>query len=144
MASLPSWGSQPDRSPKRQPAGTRRPAWPFSFLGGRAIADTECRIANELPVIEHLGRHAHLLFRLLVRNPPVLVPREHERLRKDLRIVNGHDHLYVIVVDARVALLDLGVDAVRMAGLVEPRLVGDADGVDDERVIVFPAPDRIS
>ncbi len=112
----------------------------LAFLG-RSGADAERGIADQLPVIDHLGRHAHLLFRFLIRNPPVLVAREHERLGEDLRVVNGHDHLDVIVVDACVAFLDFGVDTVRMAGLVEPRHVGDAGGVDDERVIVFPVPD---
>src|SRR6266850_3570713 len=149
MVAPPSWGWQPDRSPTRQPVDTRSPAGisrtvpghaALSFLGRRSVADTECRVANELHVVDHLGRNTHLLFRFLIRNPPVVVLRKHKRLRKDLRIVNGHDHLQMIVVDARVAFLDAGVDAVRMAGLVKPRLVTDADGIDHERVITFPMP----
>src|SRR5690349_17903990 len=83
-----------------------------------AVLGAERRIADRLHVVDHLGRHAHLLLGFLIRDPAVVILREHERLREDFRIVHGHDHLQVVVIRTSEAFLDLRVHTVRVPRLV--------------------------
>src|SRR5207237_9570814 len=65
------------------------------------------------------------------------------RLGVRARIIHGHFESEVAFIDARPALDDVQLLRVRIAPVVEPRLVVEADRVDDERV-TLPSADRVA
>ncbi len=73
------------------------------------------------------------------REVPVGVP----GLRVRARIVDHHVELERLLVDALIALGQMQLLGVRMAHLIEPRLVVEADGVHDQRVAVLVVADRV-
>src|ERR1041384_7705255 len=80
----------------------------------------------EVSVDESIERHAHL-------------PRAGEHLR----IVDRHFVLDVIAIDRRVALDDVKIGAVEIAGVIEPGALIELSHVNDERV-AFPVAARIA
>src|SRR5579864_6533376 len=80
-------------------------------------------IADGLEILDHFGRYADLLVKDLIGDPLEVHGPERKRLGIDLGIVDRERHLQVIVIDAGVALPNVGVDAVRVSRAGEPGAV---------------------
>src|SRR5689334_19906887 len=110
-----------------------------SLLGRRyALAS---RIPDEAQILNHLGRHAKLFGELLIRQPLEADFAEHEGLRVELWIIDGHGELQIVVVHAGVALLHVSLDGVRISGAVEPGFVIQTGAIHHKRVVVHPFAD---
>src|SRR5262245_20610635 len=108
------------------------------------LSRTEDRLAEvvDQPVEELVVLLADVLLQLAV-GLPRNIPGDRERPRIRTRI--GHRGLVVqrVLVRPREPLYHVQLVGVRMAEVVEPRILVEADDVDDKRV-ALPAADRVS
>src|SRR5688572_32667827 len=91
--------------------------------------------AHEAEGVAFVVEHAHILLNPTIQRQTYL-PRPCEYLR----IFDGRLIADVVRGDRRIALDDVQRLAVKVAGAIEPRLVGEVDHINDERVPLPASP----
>src|ERR1700693_4425594 len=97
-----------------------------------------------LQILLLLGGYAEPLIDFLIRNPLVIEGPERKRLGIHRRIIDGDAQLHVVMVDARVAFLNVRVCAVRNPVTRHPGSFVQPGRIDDKIVVVFPMADRVA
>src|SRR6266403_1993282 len=101
-------------------------------------------IANELQIFGLFRWYAELFLVVLSRNPFETGFGDHKRLRIRLRIVNRDGNFQGVMIHTRVAFLHAQIDAMRMAGIIQPASFVTPDRIHDECVISLPMSYRVS
>src|ERR1700730_5396515 len=101
-------------------------------------------VADEFQIFGLLRRHAELLLEVLSRNPLVIGFGDHKKLRISLRIVNRDHNFQGVMIQTLVAFLLSQIDAMRVAGVIQPASLVTAVRFHDECIIPFPMSYRVS
>jgi len=101
-------------------------------------------IADSLQVFNYFRGYAEPLFENLIGNPAEILGAQRKRFGVKLWVVNRESELQVVMIGTSEALLDVGIDAMRVSELVDTGTVVEAGGIENKCVIALPAAYRVS